>query len=81
MDPNVWGPPLWFAVHSVALNYPETGASYEEQRNHHDFYHSLRNVLPCVVCREHYTELLKQHPIGPSGRRTARFISTTPQKQ
>jgi hypothetical protein len=66
MDPSVWGPPLWFVMQSIAMNYPETNPSYLQQRNHHDFYHSLRNVLPCTVCREHYTELLKLYPIGPS---------------
>ena len=65
MDPNVWGPPLWFIMHSVAMNYPEASPSYVEQRNHYDFYHSLRNVLPCGVCREHYAELLKQYPLNP----------------
>ena len=64
MVPSVWGPPTWFLMHSVALNYPES-PSYVQQRNHHDFYHSLRNVLPCEICREHFTELLKTYPIGP----------------
>lgn len=61
----MWGPPLWFIMHSVAMNYPEANPSYVEQRNHYDFYHSLRNVLPCGVCREHYAELLKQYPLNP----------------
>lgn len=65
MDPNVWGPPLWFIMHSVAMNYPEANPSYVEQRNHYDFYHSLRNVLPCGVCREHYASLIKQYPLNP----------------
>jgi len=65
MDPSVWGPSTWFIMHSIALNYPES-PSYVQQRNHHDFYHSLRNVLPCEICREHFTELLKTYPIGPS---------------
>jgi len=65
MEPNVWGPPLWFSMHTITMNYPDK-PSYVQQRNYHDFFHSLKHVLPCDACREHYTELLKLYPIGPA---------------
>ena len=24
MDPNVWGPKLWFVMHTISLNYPKS---------------------------------------------------------
>lgn len=64
MNPHVWGPSFWFVLHTVSLNYPDT-PTYAERRTHYDFYHIIRNILPCEMCREHYRELLEQYPIQP----------------
>jgi len=64
MNPLVWGPPFWFVMHTVSLNYP-VDPSYSDKRTHYDFYYIIRNILPCVMCRQHYTELLKQYPLEP----------------
>ena len=36
MDPTVWGPKLWFFIHTLAFNFPET-PSYEQKRAIEDF--------------------------------------------
>lgn len=64
MNPLVWGPSFWFVLHTVSLNYPDT-PSFTERRTHYDFYHIVRNILPCEMCRQHYRELLEQYPIEP----------------
>lgn len=64
MNPSVWGPSFWFVLHTVSLNYPDN-PSYAERRTHYDFYHIVRNILPCEMCRQHYRELIKQYPIQP----------------
>lgn len=64
MNPLVWGPPFWFAMHTISLNYP-VEPSYSDKRTHYDFYYIIRNILPCEMCRQHYSELLKQYPIEP----------------
>ena len=64
MNPLVWGPPFWFVMHTVSLNYP-VEPSYSDKRTHYDFYYIIRNILPCEMCRQHYRELLKQYPIEP----------------
>lgn len=64
MNPQVWGPSFWFVMHTVSLNYPDD-PSYTDRRTHYDFYHIIRDVLPCVMCRQHYTELLEQFPVQP----------------
>jgi len=40
MDPKVWGPKLWFVIHTIALNYPDN-PSYDQKRIHEDFFNNL----------------------------------------
>ncbi len=62
MEPKVWGPKLWFVIHTVALNFPEN-PSYQDKRNHEDFYNNLALIIPCEKCRIHYRERLNKYPI------------------
>ena len=64
MNPLVWGPPFWFVMHTVSLNYP-VQPTYAQRRTHYDFFYNIRNILPCEKCRHHYRVLLKQYPIEP----------------
>lgn len=64
MNPLVWGPPFWFVMHTVSLNYP-VHPTYANRRTHYDFFYIIRNILPCEMCRQHYRALLKQFPIEP----------------
>ena len=51
-------------IHVVALGYSDK-PTYAEKRSAKEFFESLRNLLPCPVCREHYAEHLKVMPISP----------------
>jgi hypothetical protein len=62
MDPKVWGPKLWFMIHTVALNYPNN-PSYQDKRNHEDFFNNLVFTIPCDKCRVHYKQNLDKNPI------------------
>lgn len=64
MNPLVWGPSFWFVMHTVSLHYPDE-PTYAERRTHYDFYHIVRDILPCEMCRQHYRELLEQYPVQP----------------
>lgn len=64
MNPFVWGPPFWFVMHTVSLNYP-LKPTYAQRRTHYDFFYNIRNILPCEMCRQHYRTLLKRFPIEP----------------
>lgn len=64
MNPLVWGPPFWFVMHTVSINYP-LRPTYAQRRTHYDFFYNIRNILPCEMCRQHYRVLLKQYPIEP----------------
>ena len=62
MDPTIWGPKLWFMIHTIALNYPDN-PTYQDRRSYEEFYNSLKFVIPCEKCRIHYTQRLKRMPI------------------
>ena len=53
MEPKIWGPPAWIFLHSITFQYPEYPTDIEKQK-YYTFFHSLKNVLPCPNCREHY---------------------------
>ena len=64
MNPEVWGPSFWFVLHTISINYPEN-PTYVEKRNHHDFFKSMQFVLPCNICRTHYSQFFKKYPVEP----------------
>lgn len=61
MEPKKWGPHLWFFLHTISFNYPDN-PSYIERKKYNDFYNSLKNVLPCAVCQNHFQEHLSKMP-------------------
>jgi hypothetical protein len=62
MDPEVWGPKLWFVIHTFALNYPNN-PSYEDKRVMEEFFNNLKYSIPCNKCRVHYRQRLERDPI------------------
>ena len=62
MDPKIWGPKLWFVMHTIALNYPDN-PTYQDKRNHEDFFNMLSHMIPCEKCRIHYRQNLDKYPI------------------
>lgn len=61
MNQNIWGPPTWFFLHTLSLNYPLNPT--EEQRNRmKKFLLSLQYILPCRYCRDNYKRHLKELP-------------------
>ncbi len=62
MSPDVWGPIFWQTMHIVSLGYnPEP--SKQEQEDAIKFYTSLKTMLPCGICRAHYSEFLREMPV------------------
>lgn len=62
MDPTVWGPKLWFVIHTFALNYPDN-PTYEDRRVMEEFFNNLKYSIPCHKCRIHYRQNLQNNPI------------------
>lgn len=64
MNPNIWGPHLWYILHLFSFTYPDE-PSYSDKRVYNDFFTNLRYLLPCSFCRKHYNKYLAEYPIGP----------------
>jgi hypothetical protein len=64
MDPNIWGPRLWFSIHSMSFTYPfyPTDKDKEIYKN---YYKSLEHTLPCGLFRNNYKKHIEMFPIEP----------------
>ena len=62
MDPNIWGPHAWIFLHSITLAYPDN-PTQEDINSHALFFNSLKGILPCQKCRDHYTKNLQELPV------------------
>lgn len=62
MSPDVWGPIFWNTMHIVSLGY-NLEPSKKEQDDAVKFYKSLETMLPCGICRSHYSEFLREMPV------------------
>ena len=61
MNQNIWGPHMWFVLHTITFNYP-IEPKKEDIKYHSDFLYSLKYVLPCSVCRRHYKRHIRENP-------------------
>ena len=62
MGPDVWGPIFWSTMHIVTLGYADV-PSKEEQNAAAQFFNSLAIVIPCPICRAHYSHFLQASPV------------------
>ena len=63
MNQNIWGPHLWFSLHTISFNYPITPTN-NDMKDYKNFFINLENVIPCSVCKKNYIRHLKEHPIN-----------------
>ena len=59
---NKWRNQLWTCIHYIALNYPDN-PSDEDKINYKNFFMSLKDILPCNICKEHYEDILLILPL------------------
>ena len=71
MDPKIWGPSMWFYLHSMTFQYcqDKTCATIPEMEEMKTFLESLQYTLPCLECRQNYARHLKVYPIRLGNRR------------
>lgn len=62
MAPTVWGPLFWTTMHIVTLGYSPTPTN-EEKEAVIKFFRSLEFVIPCPICRAHYSKFIKDDPV------------------
>jgi hypothetical protein len=62
MLPEIWGKYAWNFLHLVTLDYPDHPTE-EDKQNYHNFFNSLKFVLPCAKCRYNLSHHLKKYPL------------------
>ena len=62
MNQNIWGPHLWFSLHTISFNYP-LKPSIKDKEQYYNFFISLQETIPCSVCKKNYKRHLNEHPI------------------
>ena len=63
---HIWGPPLWFLLHSSAERFGcplSKRLPDEEKRVWTGLLRSLQYTLPCPLCKKHYTAYVAAHPL------------------
>lgn len=68
MNQKVWGPHMWFSLHSITFTYPFK-PSNEDKELVINFFTSLKNILPCITCQLNYTKNLQDLPIQTGSRK------------
>ena len=59
---NQWGPPAWYFLHAITLNYPKN-PTYNDKMNYMNFFKSIGYVLPCPKCGMNYNKNIQENPI------------------
>ena len=61
MNQKIWGPHLWFVLHTMSFNYP-LSPTYKDKKHYKTFIESLQYVLPCSKCRKNFKRNLRETP-------------------
>lgn len=64
---EIWGPKAWGFLHAITFRYPEKDADLEDRRALFEFLVSLKRLIPCTVCRAHYTSYIDDRNVGIRG--------------
>jgi len=64
LDPNVWGPPMWFFLHTSAFTYPIYPNEITKKK-YYDFFQNLHLFIPIESMGSHFSKLLDEYPLAP----------------
>tara|TARA_Y100000991_G_C21955743_1_gene341984 strand:- start:395 stop:859 length:465 start_codon:yes stop_codon:yes gene_type:complete len=63
--PDTWGPHGWKFIHYVTLGYPSKPTNSDKIK-YKNFFISLSDVIPCILCKMNYKKHLQELPINES---------------
>ena len=49
MEPTIWGPKMWFTMHTLTLNYPKNPTE-TDKKIYTNFFNSLKLIFSCEQC-------------------------------
>lgn len=61
--PDQWGPHGWKFIHYVTMGYPDKPTK-NDMIKYKKFLISIGDILPCVICSNHYKQNLNKYPIN-----------------
>jgi hypothetical protein len=73
LNPEVWGPPYWFVLHTIALTYPERPNDVTKKK-YYDFIHNLPLFLPVKEIGNGFSKMLDKYPVTPYLDSQASFV-------
>lgn len=63
LDPRVWGPPMWFVIHTVARSYPERPNAITKKK-YYEWFQNLPLFLPVQHVSVEFSRLLDTYPVS-----------------
>lgn len=57
-----WGPRLWYLLHKITYNYPET-LNATEQQYYLNYFNIIQRIIPCPYCSAHFKLAMSLRPI------------------
>lgn len=64
LEPDIWGPPYWFVLHTIAMTYPYTPNEVIKKK-YYEFYQNLPLFLPIEEIGNQFSVLLDTYPVTP----------------
>ena len=59
MKPEQWGPSIWYLIHSITYAIDDDEYFTKYKHSYFQFYESLRRIIPCPICRNHFINIMK----------------------
>ena len=64
LDPNVWGPHMWFFLHTIAMTYPLRPNAVTKKK-YYEFIQNIPLFIPIEHMAGEFTKLLDEYPVQP----------------
>ena len=64
LDPTVWGPHMWFFLHTISMTYPARPNAVTK-KIYYEFIQNLPLFIPIEHMSTDFTKLLDQYPVQP----------------
>jgi hypothetical protein len=64
LDPKVWGPHMWFFLHTISMTYP-VRPNAVTKKIYYEFIQNLPLFIPIEHMSTNFTKLLDQYPVQP----------------
>jgi hypothetical protein len=64
LDSKIWGPPMWFFLHTSAMCYPLHPNAVTKKKVY-DFFQNLHLFIPIEPMASNFSKLLDEYPITP----------------